>query len=87
MPRDIPPGLAELHRRLNSGLVSDTAEIGFDSHLSLGRFQERVLAEAVARDANDEGVNIAARIAALTVLRFDGTQVLSRVDVPLGGIA
>jgi hypothetical protein len=85
MPREIPPSLVELHRRLNSGLLPQAAEPGFDSHLSLGRFQERVLADAVARDANDEGVNIAARIEALTVLRFDGTQVLSNVNVPLGG--
>ncbi|MES1151150.1 MAG: 2'-5' RNA ligase family protein [Dongia sp.] len=87
MPREIPPGLVELDRRLNTGLVPEAAEAGFDAHLSLGRFQERVLADAVARDVNDEGVNIPARIEALAVLRFDGTDVLSRVDVPLGGTA
>jgi hypothetical protein len=85
MPREIPAGLAELHRRLNGGLVPEPADLAFDAHLSLGRFRERVLADAVARDANDAGVNIAAQIEALTVLRFDGTTVLSRVDVPLGG--
>ena len=81
MPRDMPAGLAELHRRLTAGFSPDAA---FDAHLSLGRFQERVLADAVARDANDAGFGIAARIEALTVLRFDGTAVLSRVGVPLG---
>ncbi len=85
MPREIPPSLAELHRRLNTGPLLETPDAGFDAHLSLGQFKERVLAEAVARDANDEGVNIVARIAALTVLRFDGSAVQSRVEVPLGG--
>jgi hypothetical protein len=85
MPREIPAGLAELHRRLNAGPLVEAPESAFDAHLSLGRFQERVLADAVARDANDEGVNIAARIEALTVLRFNGIEVLSRVSVPLGG--
>ena len=85
MPREMPAGLAELHRRLSAGLLPEASHVAFDAHLSLGRFQERVLADAMARDANDEGVNIGARIEALTVLRFDGTEVLSRVSVPLGG--
>jgi 2'-5' RNA ligase superfamily len=85
MPREIAPALVELHRRLNAGPLVQIPEVAFDAHLSLGRFQERVLADAVARDANAEGINIAARIEALTVLRFDGTQVRSSVSVPLGG--
>jgi hypothetical protein len=87
MPRELPAGLAELHRRLNAGLVAGTSDAAFDAHLSLGRFRERVLADAMARDANDEGVDIKARIEALTVLRFDGAQVLRSVNVPLGGAA
>lgn len=85
MPREIPAGLAELHRRLNAGPPLAGPDVAFDAHLSLGRFQERVLAEAVARDVNEEGVNVGARIEALTVLRFDGTRVQGRVDLPLGG--
>jgi 2'-5' RNA ligase len=86
MPREIPAGLAELHRRLHAGPMLEVDPGGdFDAHLTLGRFDERVLAEAVARDANDAGVNFAARIEALTVLRFDGTEVRSSVSLPLGG--
>jgi hypothetical protein len=85
MPREIPAGLAELHRRLNAAPIGATGEAAFDAHTTIGMFHERILADAVARDANDEGVNIAARIEALTVLRFDGTEVLNRVDIPLGG--
>jgi hypothetical protein len=85
MPREIPAGLVELHRRLNTAPLLEAPDVVFDAHLSLGRFKERVLADAVARDANAEGVNLTARIEALTVLRFDGAEVQSRVDVPLGG--
>jgi hypothetical protein len=85
MPREIPAGLAELYRRLNTGPLLDSGEFAFDAHTTLGRFHERVLAEAVARDANDEGINITARIETLTVLRFDGTEVRSSVSLPLGG--
>jgi 2'-5' RNA ligase len=84
MPREIPAGLADLHRRLNSGPL-DARAVAFDAHTTLGRFDERVLADAVARDINDESVNIVARIAALTVLRFDGADVQSRATLPLGG--
>jgi len=82
MPREMPAGLAELHRRLNAGLSQET---GFDGHTTLGRFRERILADAVARDANDAGINIGAVIKALTVVRFDGADVLSQVSIPLSG--
>jgi 2'-5' RNA ligase len=85
MPREIPATLAELHRRLNATPLVEASEAAFDAHTTLGQFQERIVADAVARDANDAGVNITARIEALTVLRFDGTEVLSRKEIPLGG--
>jgi 2'-5' RNA ligase len=84
MPREIPASLAELHRRLNATPLLEAAEVAFDAHTTLGMFQERIVADAVARDTNDEGVNITARIEALTVLRFDGTEVRSSVALPLG---
>jgi hypothetical protein len=85
MPREIPPALAQLQRRLNGGsLAGAAADVAFDAHATLGRFQERVLAEAVARDANGSGINVDARIAGLRVLRFDGAAVRSSVDIPLG---
>jgi 2'-5' RNA ligase len=85
MPREIPAKLAELHRRLNGGsLAGAAADVAFDAHLTLGRFQERVLAEAVARDANDSRVGIDVEIAGLRVLRFDGAAVRSSVDIALG---
>lgn len=87
MPREIPPGLAELHRRLNSGALADAPEVGLDGHTTLGRFNERVLAEAVARDANNEGIRIEARFDTLRVVRFDGSAVQSSTDITLGGMA
>jgi hypothetical protein len=84
MPKAIPPALAELHRRLNSGPLQGAPDVAFDAHLTLGRFQERVLADAVARDSNAGGLGIEARIAALEVVLFDGTAVRNRTLLPLG---
>ena len=84
MPKQIPPALAELHRRLNSGPLQGAPDVAFDAHLTLGQFQERVLADAVARDCNASGLGIAARIAALEVVLFDGKAVRNRTDLPLG---
>jgi hypothetical protein len=84
MPKQVPPILIELHRRLNSGPLQGAPDVPFDAHLTLGRFQERVLAEAVARDCNAEGVAVEARIATLEVVLFDGTEVRNRTVLPLG---
>jgi hypothetical protein len=84
MPKQIPPALAELHRRLNSGPLQGAPDVAFDAHLTLGRFQERVLADAVARDGNAAGLAIEARIAALEVVLFDGTAAQNRTLLPLG---
>jgi hypothetical protein len=84
MPKQIPAMLIELHRRLNSGQLQNAPDVPFDAHLTLGRFQERVLAEAVARDANDAGVGIEARIASLEVVLFDGKEARNRTVLPLG---
>lgn len=84
MPKAIPPALSELHRRLNSGPLAGAPDVAFDAHLTLGRFQERVLAEAVARDCNADGVSIEARIAALEVVLFDGKAARNRTVLPLG---
>ena len=83
MPKQIPPVLAELHRRLNSGPLQDAPDLPFDAHLTLGRFQERVLADAVARDSNAAGVAIDGKIATLEVLLFDGKEVRNRTVLPL----
>jgi hypothetical protein len=83
MPKQIPPALAELHRRLNSGPLQGAPDVPFDAHLTLGRFQERVLAEAVARDRNAAGVAIEARIETLEVLLFDGKAARNRTTLPL----
>jgi len=85
LPKQIPPALAELHRRLNAGPLAGAPDVAFDAHLTIGRFQERVLAEAVARDHNAEALAIEARIDALEVLLFDGTVARSRMLLPLGG--
>jgi hypothetical protein len=85
MPRQVPAGLLELHRRLNSGVLAAAPEVPFDAHLTSGRFQERILAEAVARDANAAGIAMDARIEALEVLLFDGSAVRNRTVLPLGG--
>ena len=85
MPKQIPPGLAELHRRLNSGALAGAPDVAFDAHLTLGRFRERVLAEAVARDTNGAARVVDARIETLEVLLFDGTAVRNRTVLPLGG--
>ncbi|HVO02712.1 MAG TPA: 2'-5' RNA ligase family protein [Candidatus Cybelea sp.] len=84
MPHRIPPGLAELHRRLNSGALASAPDVPLDGHVTVGRFDERILAEAVARDANGEGIAIDTHIETLEVVRFDGTAVRSRVVLPLG---
>ncbi len=84
MPKQIPAILMELHSRLNSGPLQGAPDVAFDAHLTLGRFQERVLAEAVARDCNAEGVAIEARIAVLEVVLFDGKDVRNRTVLPLG---
>jgi 2'-5' RNA ligase len=84
MPKAIPPALAELHRRLNSGPLQLAPDVAFDAHLTLGRFQERVLADAVARDSNAAGLGIEARIAALEVVLFDGKIARNRTLLPLG---
>jgi hypothetical protein len=84
MPKRIPAVLAELHRRLNSGPLQGAPDVAFDAHLTLGRFQERVLADAVARDSNAEGIRIEARIAALEVVLFDGKDARNRTILPLG---
>jgi 2'-5' RNA ligase len=84
MPKAIPPALSELHRRLNSGPLQGAPDGVFDAHLTLGRFQERVLAEAVARDCNASGVAIEARIASLEVVLFDGQDARNRTVLPLG---
>ena len=83
MPKQIPPVLMELHRRLNSGPLQGAPDVTFDAHLTLGRFQERVLADAVARDSNAEGVGIEVRIASLEVVLFDGKEVRNRTALPL----
>ena len=83
MPRQIPPALSELHRRLNSGPLEGAPEVSFDAHLTLGQFQERVLAEAVARDSNAAGVAIEARIESLEVVLFDGKTARNRTTLPL----
>jgi hypothetical protein len=85
MPKQIPAVLAELHRRLNSGPLAGAPDVTFDAHLTLGRFQERVLAEAVARDSNAAGIGIEARIASLEVVLFDGKDARNRTVLPLGG--
>jgi hypothetical protein len=84
MPKAIPPALMELHRRLNTGPLQGAPDVPFDAHLTLGRFQERVLAEAVARDCNAAGLGIEARIATLEVVLFDGTAARNRTVLPLG---
>jgi hypothetical protein len=84
MPKRIPPVLAELHRRLNSGPLQGAPDVTFDAHLMLGHFQERVLADAVARDCNAEGVAVEAAISALEVVLFDGKKVRNRTVLPLG---
>jgi len=84
MPRQIPAPLSELHRRLNSGPLAGAPDVPFDAHLTLGLFQERVLAEAVARDGNAAGVAIDGKIATLEVLLFDGKEVRNRTVLPLG---
>jgi 2'-5' RNA ligase len=84
MPKQIPPILAELHRRLNSGPLQDAPDLPFDAHLTLGRFQERVLADAVARDSNADGVGFEVRIASLEVVLFDGKNARNRTVLPLG---
>jgi hypothetical protein len=87
LPKQIPPGLAELHRRLNGGPLAGAPDVPFDAHLTIGRFEQRVLAEAVARDGNAAGLSIEASIAALEVIQFDGTVVRNRTRLPLGGAA
>jgi 2'-5' RNA ligase len=84
MPKQIPAALAELHRRLNSGPLQGAPDVAFDAHLTLGRFQERVLADAVARDSNATGMAVEGRIAFLEVLLFDGREVRNRTVLPLG---
>jgi hypothetical protein len=84
MPKQIPAVLSELHRRLNSGPLQGAPDVAFDAHLTLGRFQERVLADAVARDSNAEGIAVEARIASLEVVLFDGKQARNRTVLPLG---
>jgi hypothetical protein len=84
MPKQVPAVLAELHRRLNSGPLQGAPDVPFDAHLTLGRFQERVLADAVARDCNVGDVGIEARIAALEVVLFDGKEARNRTVLPLG---
>jgi hypothetical protein len=84
MPKAIPAALAELHRRLNSGPLQGAPDVAFDAHLTLGRFQERVLADAVARDSNAAGLGIEVRIAALEVVLFDGKAARNRTVLPLG---
>ncbi|WP_395022167.1 2'-5' RNA ligase family protein [Dongia sp.] len=84
MPKQIPPILIELHRRLNAGPLQGAPDVAFDAHLTLGRFQERVLADAVARDCNAAGVAIETRIAALEVVLFDGKEARNRTTLPLG---
>jgi len=83
MPRQIPAALSELHRRLNSGPLQGAPDVAFDAHLTLGQFQERVLAEAVARDSNGAGVAIEGRIETLEVLLFDGKAARNRTVLPL----
>jgi len=84
LPKQIPAVLSELHRRLNSGPLQNAPDVAFDAHLTLGRFQERVLADAVARDSNAEGLGIEARIASLEVVLFDGKDARNRTVLPLG---
>jgi len=84
MPKQIPAVLAELQRRLNAGPLQGAPDVPFDAHLTLGRFQERVLADAVARDCNAAGVGIEARIASLEVVLFDGKAARNRTVLPLG---
>ena len=84
MPKQIPAVLAELHRRLNSGPLQGAPDMAFDAHLTLGRFQERVLAEAVARDSNATGLGMEARIASLEIVLFDGKDARNRTVLPLG---
>ena len=83
MPKQIPAVLSELHRRLNSGPLQGAPDVPFDAHLTLGRFQERVLAEAVARDCNAAGLNVEGRIESLEVVLFDGTAARNRTTLPL----
>lgn len=83
MPKQIPAILMELHRRLNSGPLQNAPDVAFDAHLTLGRFQERVLADAVARDCNAAGVGIEARISGLEVVLFDGKTARNRTSLPL----
>jgi len=83
MPKQIPAIFMELHSRLNSGPLQGAPDVAFDAHLTLGRFQERVLADAVARDCNAEGVAIEARIAGLEVVLFDGKTARNRTTLPL----
>jgi 2'-5' RNA ligase len=84
MPREIPAGLAALQGRLTSGPLAAAPEVPFDAHVTIGRFQERVVADAVAREANAVAPIIDARIVSLDVLRFDGNAVQSAVSLPLG---
>ena len=83
MPKQVPAILAELHRRLNAGPLQGAPDVTFDAHLTLGRFQERVLAEAVARDCNAEAIGIEARIVSLEVVLFDGKTARNRTALPL----
>jgi 2'-5' RNA ligase len=82
MPKTIPPRLVELHRSLHGGPVRKPPDMSFDAHVTVGRFRERVIAEAVARELNEDGVRIDAGIQSLAVLRFDGTAVRARTEIP-----
>ena len=84
MPKQIPAVPSELHRLLNSVPLQSAPDVPFDAHLTLGRFQERILAEAVARDGNAGGVGIEGRIASLEVVLFDGKEARNRTVLPLG---
>ncbi|HEY4161716.1 MAG TPA: 2'-5' RNA ligase family protein [Dongiaceae bacterium] len=85
LPKSIPPQLTMLYRNLHGGPVRRTPDTSFDAHVTVGRFQERVIAEAVARELNEDGVRIDAAIESLAVLRFDGTSVCARTVVSFGG--
>ncbi len=84
MPKQIPAILASCTGGSIPGRCRARRMCPSTAHLTLGRFQERVLAEAVARDGNAEGIGIAARIAALEVVLFDGKTARNRTLLPLG---
>jgi 2'-5' RNA ligase len=85
LPKAIPPQLSTLYRNLHGGPVRRSPDASFDAHVTVGRFRERVIAEAVARELNEDGVRIDAGIESLAVLRFDGKSICARTAIGFGG--